>query len=582
MTRIAVTGLAVASPFGDSLEAFWAGLLDGPCPARPWTPRAFPELSCLVAALPGHPRDVAAVLTSLVRRALASAGLDGRRDFALALGSHFAETDFVGEEVIPGPMLASVAAALALTGPAVNTPIGCAAGNLSLAWALDRVRLGEVPFAVAGGFDLIGPGAAASFDMLGNLSEHAARPFDVDRDGIVLGEGGAMLVLEPLETARARGARVCCELVSAACAHDAEHQIRPALDGHGLASALRRALLEGGLEAGDVGYVNAHSPGTLVNDPCEAAAYRAVFGARSVPVGSTKAALGHAQGGANGLEAAACVLALQHQVIPPTLGLVNVEPALELDAVTAAREAPLHVVVSSASAMGGANAVVVMRSAGRESKAPAPHPVPLPYEGRGDSFSLVGRASWVEGEPPALKRASPAGRAIAALAQRFGPHSQRTGLYQAVGREKLELTGRFASRVLTKGFAGLKATAPVLEYSPYGPFVSLALELGARGPFWTLEADELAGAAALQQALTDLSLGRCDRALVGSCGLDATATLLVLERGAGFTARFSYGRLERGDAGAFHGLGAIADAIERKATASFRTPDGRGVTVSFT
>ncbi|MBL8951952.1 MAG: hypothetical protein JNK82_14310, partial [Myxococcaceae bacterium] len=125
----------MTSPFGDSLETFWRGVLEGPNPAQRWTPAAFPDLSCLVAALPGRPRDRAAVLEALVRRALASAGLEGRRDFGLALGSHFAETDFVGEPPPQAPMLASVAAALRLTGPAVNTPIGCAAGNLSLAWA---------------------------------------------------------------------------------------------------------------------------------------------------------------------------------------------------------------------------------------------------------------------------------------------------------------------------------------------------------------------------------------------------------------------------------------------------------------
>ncbi|MBL8953971.1 MAG: hypothetical protein JNK82_24555, partial [Myxococcaceae bacterium] len=433
------------------------------------------------------------------------------------------------------------------------------------------VRSGDVPFAVAGGFDLIGAGAAASFDMLGNLSEHAARPFDVARDGIVLGEGGAMLVLEPLEAAHARGARVWCELAGAACAHDAEHQIRPALDGHGLAAALTRALREAAVEARDVGYVNAHAPGTAVNDPCEAAAYRTVFGARAVPVGSTKAALGHAQGGANGLEAAACVLALQHQVLPPTLGVTNVEPALELDVVTAGRRGPLDVVVSSASAMGGANAVVVLKkSAGAHAPtSPVSH-----------SFSLVARATWSSGEPAPLKRASPAGRALVALAKQLGPHPPSTGLYQACGQEKLELTTRFSERVLTKGFAGMKATAPVLEYSPYGPFVSLALELGARGPFWTLEADALAGAFTLQQALTDLSVGRCDRALVGSCGLDATASLLVLERGPGFSATFDWSAA-RDDDPAFHGLTALGDALEQKTSAAFRTPDGRGVTVSF-
>jgi len=193
-------------------------------------------------------------------------------------------------------------------------------------------------------------------------------------------------------------------------------------------------------------------------------------------------------------------------------------------------------------------------------------------------------AEWktADPEPPALKRASPAGRALVALAKRLGPHpGATTGIYQALGREKLLLTGRFAERVTTKGFAGMKATAPVLEYSGYGPGVSLALELGCRGPFWTLEADELAGGAALQQACTDLKLGRCARALVCSCGVDATATLLVLDEAPPLTITWSAQRndLEPGD---LHGLKALGALLERGSGAvQCRTPDGRGLTVAL-
>ncbi|MBX7097354.1 MAG: hypothetical protein K1X89_06565, partial [Myxococcaceae bacterium] len=149
----------------------------------------------------------------------------------------------------------------------------------------------------------------------------------------------------------------------AGSAHDADSPARPALAGRGLAGALRAALADAGVAAADVGYVNAHAPGTRANDPGESAAYVATFGRRGVPVSSTKAALGHAQGGANALEAAACVLALRHGVLPPTVG-VTPDDGLGLDVVHGApRPAELSLAVSTASAMGGGNVVIVLRAA---------------------------------------------------------------------------------------------------------------------------------------------------------------------------------------------------------------------------
>ena len=199
-------------------------------------------------------------------------------------------------------------------------------------------------------------------------------------------------------------------------------------------------------------------------------------------------------------------------------------------------------------------------------------------------MKLLARAEWrpLDGAPPPLKRASPAGRALVALAKRLGPHPESTGVYQALGAEKLVLTQRFADRVIARGFSGLKATAPVLEHSGYGPFVSLSLELGLRGPFWTLEADRLAGGAALQQASADLALGRCERALVGSCGVDASAFLLVLEPG-GRRATFSWSATRHDPPDDdLHGVRTLGEKLEHGGEVQLQTADGRGLTVRLT
>jgi 3-oxoacyl-[acyl-carrier-protein] synthase II len=197
--------------------------------------------------------------------------------------------------------------------------------------------------------------AVGGYQLLDNLTSSLPRPFSPARDGFLLGEGGALFVLEP------PGRRARAALLGVGSSHDAAHPTRPRDDGGGLIRALRAALAEAGLAPEQIDYVNAHSPGTFANDRGEAAAYRAVFGAGAVPVSSTKAALGHAQGGANALEAAACLLALERQAIPPTLHVDAPDPAFALDLVVGGpRPARLAHVLSTAESMGGANAVVIL------------------------------------------------------------------------------------------------------------------------------------------------------------------------------------------------------------------------------
>lgn len=366
--RVAITGYALMSPFGRDPARFWEGLCHGPTPTRTWSAPGFEELTWPAVRLPQGqqppgPHPPTSLAVDLVRRALEGAGYsDPPREAGLALGSHFAETDQCNRPPVPPPppMLQSVVREVGLAGPVVNTPIGCAAGNLSLSWATDRIVDGQAEVMVAGGADLFGAGSMGTFQLFDNVSETVPRPFSAERDGFLMGEGGAMFVLESTRHARRRGASVLAHIVGTGNGHDASHPTRPALDGRGLTLGLRGALAEAGLSPREIDYVNAHSPGTLANDPGEAAAYGRVFGPRGVPVSSSKAALGHAMGGANGLEAAGCLLALQHQSIPPTLNVDRPDPAFELDLVVGEpRPARLHHVVSAACGMGGANSVVI-------------------------------------------------------------------------------------------------------------------------------------------------------------------------------------------------------------------------------
>lgn len=374
MTRVAITGWALASPFGRDADAFWRGLCNGPAPMEPWhAGEAFPSFACQLAALPADcrpapsddlPHPTLALAAELGREALASAGFDqAPAGLGLALGSLWGGGDYLTlpRQPLPQRLLPKLARRLSVTGPMAQLPVACAAANVSLTWACDQIRSGGAPFMLAGGMDLVGNAGVGAYLFFGTLTEGLPRPFGVDRDGFLLGEGGAMFLLEPLEQARAAGRRVIAEICGVGGGHDASHPTRPAVDGRGLAHAMRRALADAGLTPADIGYVNAHSPGTQANDPGETAAIHTIFGPQGVPVSSSKAALGHAQGGANALEAVACILALRHQLLPPTLNVQALDPELApIDLVVGEpRPHVLSHALSLASSMGGATSAVI-------------------------------------------------------------------------------------------------------------------------------------------------------------------------------------------------------------------------------
>ena len=259
----------------------------------------------------------------------------------------------------PASVTDLVARQLGIAGPRTTVMTGCSSSAIAIGMAADRIRLGQVEVALAGGAEGLCRLTAAGFGALRATSPVPCRPFDVARDGLNLGEGGALLVLESWEHARARGATVLAELGGWGLTADAHHITAPLPSGEGAARAMAAALDDAALPATVVDYINAHGTATLQNDAAETMAIRALFGARAeaVPVSSSKSMIGHTLGAAGAIEAVASVLALQYGFVPPTVNLRTPDPALGLDYVPgAARSRALGAVLSNSFAFGGNNA----------------------------------------------------------------------------------------------------------------------------------------------------------------------------------------------------------------------------------
>lgn len=252
---------------------------------------------------------------------------------------------------------------LRVGGPTYNVSTACASSSHALGQAFWMVREGQVDMAIAGGSEAaLCTGYLKAWEAAQVLDPDTCRPFCRSRRGTILGEGAAMLVLEPLERAQARGAHIFGEIAGFGMTADAHHITQPS--GVGAVRAMRAALSDGGVDAGEVGYVNAHGTGTPLNDRTEAAAIRETFGthARTLLVSSTKSMHGHAQGAAGALEAAASLLALSHGVAPPTANHCEDDPECDLDVVpNEARPAELEYALSNSFGFGGLNAVLLFR-----------------------------------------------------------------------------------------------------------------------------------------------------------------------------------------------------------------------------
>jgi nodulation protein E len=253
-----------------------------------------------------------------------------------------------------------------ITGPTYTISTACSSSNHALGQAFWLVRNGVTRMAIAGGSEAVfSMGFLKAWEAMRVVSPDTCRPFSRDRRGLILGEGGAMLVLETLESAQARGSKIYGEIAGFGMSSDAHHITQPSPDG--AARAMRAALADAGMEPSDITYINAHGTATPANDATETAAIRKVFGthAEKLAISSTKSMHGHALGAAGALEAVATLLALDRSILPPTANYNEPDPECDLDVIpNQARHAHVECALSNSFAFGGLNAVVAFRRAG--------------------------------------------------------------------------------------------------------------------------------------------------------------------------------------------------------------------------
>jgi 3-oxoacyl-[acyl-carrier-protein] synthase II len=389
MKRVAVTGLGAVTALGAGIEAFAAGLREGRSGVRKvslFDTEGFRTNLAAEAPTPAPPVDEAQLANhsrpdrfgiQAAFEAVAHAGLTPEQVAQAALvfgtgtgGAGITEVYYRrhrAEEHPPASMLvphqpASVtdltARHLGIRGPRTTIMTACSSSATAIGYAADRIRLGHVQLALAGGAEGLCRLTYAGFNCLRATAPDPCRPFDAERKGLNLGEGAAVLVLEDWEHARARGATILAEFAGYGITADAYHMTAPHPQGDGAARAMKAALDDAHLNAEQVQYINAHGTATPHNDAAETAAIKTVLGARapSVPVSSIKSMVGHTLGAAGAIEAVASVITLWREVIPPTVNLQTPDPAFGLDYVLgSARAQKVDVVLSNSFAFGGNN-----------------------------------------------------------------------------------------------------------------------------------------------------------------------------------------------------------------------------------
>jgi len=406
--RVVVTGLGAVTPLGNNVPSYWEGLLAGRSGVDRITSfdpsglevqiaaevRGFDPVALFDRRIARRNGRFALFALEAARQAIDDAGLDQAAvdctRVGVLIGTGIGEiftllenydvfkeagphrvTPFLTPIIMPNAASGVVSITYGFKGPNFAIVSACASGTHAIATAMDMIRHGQADAMIAGSSEAAThPLALAALSNAGALSrrndepQRASRPFDAERDGFVISEGCGVLVLESLEHAQARGARIYCELIGQGASADAFHITAPDENGAGAALAMQRALDDAGLAPQDVDYINAHGTSTPLNDRIETAAIRAVFGAHAdrLAVSSTKSMIGHLMGAAGAVEAVACVKTIETGWVHPTINYEHPDPACDLDYVpNQARQLNPRVVLSNSFGFGGHNGCLLFR-----------------------------------------------------------------------------------------------------------------------------------------------------------------------------------------------------------------------------
>ena len=406
--RVVVTGIGILSPLGLDTATTWEGLIAGKSgidyvtlfDAESLETRFGGEVKGFEPTDYVSRKDArrmdrfAQLAVAASRQAVEQSGIqintNNQDDIGIIIGSGigglttlFEQTKILLErgsnKVSPflAPMMiadmaaAQVSIALGLKGPNYCTTSACSSGSDAIGAAYEIIKHGDAKAMLAGGSEsIMNPIGFAGFNALRAIStrndepQQASRPFDTERDGFVISEGAAVLILESLAHARERGADILAEIISYGASADAFHITQPIENGEGAARAMQKALDKAGLEPAEIDYINAHGTSTQLNDAMETRALKTVFGkhAYNIPISSTKSMTGHMIGGAGAVEAAVCIMAIRDGIIPPTINLIHPDPECDLDYVpNVARRTKVTTALSNSFGFGGHNSVLVFR-----------------------------------------------------------------------------------------------------------------------------------------------------------------------------------------------------------------------------
>jgi 3-oxoacyl-[acyl-carrier-protein] synthase II len=406
--RVVITGLGAVTPLGTDVESTWDALVAGKsgageitqfdstdyavhfaCEATGFDPTEYIERKqarrmdrfahLIVAAARQAEADSGISIESEPDRvgAAVATGIGGLKAFQdchteLRERGPDRVNPFSIPEIIPNMGAAWVSMQLGTKGPLSSQCTACAASNMAIGDGLDSIRLGRADVMLCGGTEapvtevgIAGFSAMRALSRRNDAPEKASRPFDSGRDGFVMGEAGAMVVLEELEHAKARGAKIYAELLGYGLSSDAQHITEPDPSGENPARAMTMAFRDGGIDPGEIDYINAHGTSTPLGDSAETRVIKLALGeenARKTPVSSTKGATGHCLGAAGAVEAMFSILAIDRGVLPPTINYEDPDPECDLDYIpNESREADVRVAVSNSFGFGGHNATIVLR-----------------------------------------------------------------------------------------------------------------------------------------------------------------------------------------------------------------------------